>query len=667
MNSLLQSNCVNAAAAGNSQNSLTLRCDCVTAAAPSLGQYDCVLLPGLYGWATAWLLLLLHWGRITAICRLDYGRLRDCCCCFIGAVWLRCVVWTMGDCVTAAAASLGPYDCVLCSGLWATAWLLLLLHWGRMTALCCPDYGRLRDCCCCCFIGVVWLRYVARTMADCVTAAAASLGPFDCVLCSGLWATAWLLLLPHRGRMTAFSVRDYGRLRDCCCCFIGAVWLRCVVWTMADCVAAAAASLGPYDCVVLSGLWATAWLLLLLHWGRMTAFCVRDYARLRDCCCCFIGAVWLRYVVRTMADCVTAAAASLGPFDCVLCSGLWATAWLLLLPHRGRMTAFSVRDYGRLRDCCCCFIGDVWLRYVVWTMADCVTAAAASLGPYDCDMLFGLWATAWLLLLLLHWGRMTALFCLDYGRLRDCCCCFIGAVWLRYVGWTYVGCVTAAAAACDVSGMLAKTGHHCGADPGADAADIGTEAVWPHNWWLTAVRTAWLLLLSQWGQPDGRVLYGNRENIVRGAANCVSDAAACLAQPVCSLLSGLRDWCCCCTRGGSGRVSWWQLHRCKTAADALCLLKCSACCCSLVVADLVELSCTQIWCRFIMTDWPIPSEMWDEFHQPRLVIRTFHRQGRCSRGGHLCNEHRGCFGDILVAPIRQQVGSCKSSTNQGAS
>ena len=28
-----------------------------------------------------------------------------------------------------------------------------------------------------------------------------------------------------------------------------------------------------------------------------------------------------------------------------------------------------------------------------------------------------------------------------------------------------------------------------------------------------------------------------------------------------------------------------------------------------------------------------------EFHQPRLVIRTFHRQGRCSRGGHLCNEH----------------------------
>ena len=28
-----------------------------------------------------------------------------------------------------------------------------------------------------------------------------------------------------------------------------------------------------------------------------------------------------------------------------------------------------------------------------------------------------------------------------------------------------------------------------------------------------------------------------------------------------------------------------------------------------------------------------------KFHQPRLVIRTFHHQGRCSRGGHLCNEH----------------------------
>ena len=34
-------------------------------------------------------------------------------------------------------------------------------------------------------------------------------------------------------------------------------------------------------------------------------------------------------------------------------------------------------------------------------------------------------------------------------------------------------------------------------------------------------------------------------------------------------------------------------------------------------------------------DWLIINK----FHQPRLVIRTFHRQGRCSRGGHLCNEH----------------------------
>ena len=31
--------------------------------------------------------------------------------------------------------------------------------------------------------------------------------------------------------------------------------------------------------------------------------------------------------------------------------------------------------------------------------------------------------------------------------------------------------------------------------------------------------------------------------------------------------------------------------------------------------------------------------IWYQFHQPWLVISTFHRQGRCSRGGHLCNEH----------------------------
>ena len=105
---------------------------------------------------------------------------------------------------------------------------------------------------------------------------------------------------------------------------------------------------------------------------------------------------------------------------------------------------------------------------------------------------------------------------------------------------------------------------------------------------------------SHWWIQTGVIPWKHRE----GRCYCVSDAAACLGQPVCSLLSGLRDWCCCCTRGRSGGVSWWQLHRCKTAADALCLLKCSACCCSLVFADLVELSCTQIWCRFIMTDWP---------------------------------------------------------------
>ena len=35
-----------------------------------------------------------------------------------------------------------------------------------------------------------------------------------------------------------------------------------------------------------------------------------------------------------------------------------------------------------------------------------------------------------------------------------------------------------------------------------------------------------------------------------------------------------------------------------------------------------------LWCSLI-----------EQFHQPRLVICTFHRQGRCSRGGHLCNEH----------------------------
>ena len=243
----------------------------------------------------------------------------------------------------------------------ATAWMLLLPEIARTVWHCVATawLWRLPH-----RIGAVRLCSVAWTiwMGDCVTAAAAALGPYDCVVMSGLWATAWLLLLLHWGRMTAFCVRDYGRLRDCCCCFIGAVWLRYVVRTMADCVnAAAAASLGSYDCVMLSGLWPTAWL-LLLHWGRLTAFCVRDYGRLRDCCCCLIGAVWRRSF-----------------------SGLWATAWLLLLLHWGRMTALCCLDYDRLRDCCC-FIGAVWLRCVVWTMADCVTAAAASGCGHMCGL-----------------------------------------------------------------------------------------------------------------------------------------------------------------------------------------------------------------------------------------------------------------------------------------
>ena len=40
------------------------------------------------------------------------------------------------------------------------------------------------------------------------------------------------------------------------------------------------------------------------------------------------------------------------------------------------------------------------------------------------------------------------------------------------------------------------------------------------------------------------------------------------------------------------------------------------------------------WLKF---HWQLFLEI--QFHRPRLVIRTFHRQGRCSRGGHLCNEH----------------------------
>ena len=330
---------------------------------------------------TAWLLLLPHWGRMTAFC----CRLHDCCCCLIRPVWLWTVVGTMADCVTVAAASLGAYDCVLLSWLWPTAWLLLLPHWGRMTAFRC------------------------RTMGDCVTAAAAPLGLYDCVLLSGLWVTAWLLLLPHWGRMTAFCVRDYGRLRDCCCCLIGAVWLRSVFGTMGDCVTAAAAPLGPYDCVLCSGLWATAWLLLLPHWGRMTASCCQDYGRLRDCCCCPIGTVWLRSVFGTMGDCVTAAAVCLGQpqyrllprvrEDCVsfaaACNSLRAvcclvcvkTAWLVLLPIiMPECCLLSV-----LCACCCCEEGVAFIFVSVW----CVGGARRD-WPQLRD-----WC-CWLR----HWGRL---------------------------------------------------------------------------------------------------------------------------------------------------------------------------------------------------------------------------------------------------------------------
>ena len=275
--------------------------------------------------------------------------------CVEGHPWYYDCVLLLGlrdDCVTDAVASQGQAECCLLSGVGddcvtgaavfiGAAWLSSVVGTVcRLRYSCCCLHGpalvlsfvwrarRLRDCCCC-LIGAVWLPSVV----DCMTVAAASLGPYDCELLSGLWPTAWLLLLPHWGCMTAFCCQDYGWLRDCCCCPIGAVWLRSVVGTMGDCVTAAAVPLGLYDCVLLSGLWVTAWLLLLPHWGCMTAFCCRDYGWLRDCCCCPIGAVWLRSVVGTMGDCVTAAAASLGPYDCVMLSGLWATAWLLLLPH----------------------------------------------------------------------------------------------------------------------------------------------------------------------------------------------------------------------------------------------------------------------------------------------------------------------------------------------
>ena len=539
--------------------------DCVTVAVASWGPYDGVQHSGL--WATAWLLLLLHWGRLIVFYVRDYGRLRDCCC---------------------------------------SAWLLLLRHWGRMTALCGQHCGRLRDCCCC-FIGVLWLPSV-----------------------SGTWAAAWLLLLLHGGRMTAFSIRDYGRLRDCCCCFTGAVWLCSMFGTMGDCVTAAAAFIGAVwsrymTCNMLSGLWATAW--LLLHWGRKTAFCVGEYGGLRDCCCCFIGAIWLRSMFGTMGDCCCCCigAVWLRYMTSDMLAGLWAAAWLLLLLHWGRMTVFCVRDYGdcvtaaaaslgpydcvlcsglwRMRDCCCCFIGAVWLCSVFGTMAtawlllllhwgrmtvfcvrdygECVTAAAASLGPYDCVLCSGLWrlrdccccfigavwlcsvfgtmANAWLLLLL-HWGRMTVFCVRDYGdcvtaaaaslgpydcvlcsgqwRLRNCCCCFIGAVWLCSVfgtmatAWLLLLLTGCSPRQATTVGLILLTSAPFG--PTTEPLKRGAHCV-------TAA------VVAPWHKPDYCVLYRNRENFVRGAATawvmllpawgrlcavcwlvCVTDAAAAL-------------------------------------------------------------------------------------------------------------------------------------------
>ena len=384
-------------------------------------------------------------------------------------------------------------------------------------------------------------------MGDCVTVAAASLGPFDCVLLSGLWATAWLLLLPHWGRMTAICCLDYmdGRLRDGCCCLIGAVWLHYVVWTMDNCVTAA--SLGTYDCVMLSGLWATAWLLLLLHWGRMTALCCLDYGQLHDCCCCLIGAVWLCYVVWTMGNCMTAAAASLGPYDCVMLSGLWATAWLLLLSHRGRMTVLCCLDYGRLSDCCCCLIGAVWLCYVVWTMGDCVTAAAVSLGPYDCDMLSGLWATAWLLLLpaCVSLSTVCCLGCVKIAWLlllpacnslrAICCLVCVKTVWLMLLPECCLLSVLCASCCCGegVAFILISVWGLGGARLAATAwLLLLTPALRPIasicN--IANAGTAWLLLLMQW------------DSAVRSAGRLLILADCCL-------LLALRDWCC--SQGGA--------------------------------------------------------------------------------------------------------------------
>ena len=54
-----------------------------------------------------------------------------------------------------------------------------------------------------------------------------------------------------------------------------------------------------------------------------------------------------------------------------------------------------------------------------------------------------------------------------------------------------------------------------------------------------------------------------------------------------------------------------------------------------IIIVIVKIS----FCHRILLSYLYNENSWWEFHQPRLVIRTFHHQGRCSRGGHLCNEH----------------------------
>ena len=364
------------------------------------------------------------------------GRLCDWCWCSTGPAWMFYVACSLvhSDCVTDAAVprdALRLRDCG-CSLIGAVRLCTVVVTAWRLRDWCCRQPGtawvlsvvtsgwRLRDCCCC-LHGPVWVQSVVWS----------AWRPSDCCYCltgtirlCTVVGTAWRLrdcCCRQPGTDWVLSVARSGwRLRDWCCCFH---WGRLTEFCCRNCVSPALQLLLPawtsLSAVFCLASTKTAWLLLLPHWGRMAAFCCPDYGRLRDCCCCLIGAVWLWTVVGTMGDCVTAAAASLGAYDCVLLPWLWATAWLLLLPHWGRMTVSCCRDYGWLRDCC--LIGAVWLCHVVGTMGDCVTAAIASLGPYECVLLSGLWATAWLLLLSV-WVSLSTV----------CVCCLgcVKIVWL---------------------------------------------------------------------------------------------------------------------------------------------------------------------------------------------------------------------------------------------